>query len=277
MHAVAPPTNFLARPTPQMGVTLTWQPSTDPDVVGYTIYRSNAGGPWTRITGNQYERRGSAGYLFVDQVGHYGIANYMIRAIKREDRGADGTPKYYNASQGVFIYTANPTADFPMAEYANGNWKGRYGSQGAYMAGDTHTVPAGANVSVNGAMETVWANPSTDPRALQKASSSDPNARVAAAFEASRSLLVDVGFADQAAHNVTLYFLDYQSLGRSQHLEILNPKDNSVIYDAGSANFFSETGLYTTFRITGPVRFRITSDNVGQSAVLSGIFFDPAT
>jgi hypothetical protein len=265
MHVVAPPRNMAASPGAAGGVTLTWTASTDPDVVGYTVYRK-AGGNWTRVSGGSYVRATS----FTDPAGSYGVDAYMVRAVKPEDTGYGGVSKYYNASQGVFVNTASPWGYWASSDWVSGgNWQGVYGSEGYAMAGNATTVSS-AVLSVGGAATTTWSDPSSDPRALRRPDSAQ---RVAAAYEAPTSFTVDLNFSDTDTHLVSLYFLDWDAMGRNQRVEVLDPVTSQSIFQVDVGNF--ATGVYYSLNISGSVRLRISSLTPGTSAVLSGIFLDP--
>lgn len=99
MHPVMPPSNVQGSAT-GAGLTLSWSPSPDSDLLGYHVYRAaSAEGPFVRISGNAPV----AGLSFADTAAGAGSATYLVRAIKLE-RSGGGT--YLNPSEGVF-YGAN--------------------------------------------------------------------------------------------------------------------------------------------------------------------------
>src|ERR1041385_178656 len=79
MYAVKPPGN-VSGTVDSSGVTLTWNASADPAVVGYYVYKSDsAAGPFSRISGTDALTTLS----FNDADGTSGNY-YMVRALKLE-------------------------------------------------------------------------------------------------------------------------------------------------------------------------------------------------
>jgi hypothetical protein len=71
---------------------------------------------------------------------------------------------------------------------------------------------------------------------------------------------------------VSLYLLDWNGDGtRSQRIEVIDATTGAIL-DTRNASAF-QSGLYLSWRVAGPVRFRITSTGA-SNAVLSGIFLD---
>jgi hypothetical protein len=98
MHVVAPPENLEAR-LDASGISLTWNPPTEP-VLGYHVYRTaTVAGSFERLTHLPLTTPG-----FHDATGKP-AANYMVRAIKLETSGS-GT--YFNLSQGAFLNRIGP-------------------------------------------------------------------------------------------------------------------------------------------------------------------------
>lgn len=102
MHVVTPASNLSAAVT-NGTVTLTWNSSSDSNLVGYHVYRSaSANGPFVRLTGSTPVTNRI--FTNAPSEGNY---TYMVRAIKLET-SASGS--YYNASQGIFVnVTVVPT------------------------------------------------------------------------------------------------------------------------------------------------------------------------
>lgn len=94
MHPVKPP-SALAAATESGAVQLSWTASTDTNIIGYFVYRSDSvRGPYIRVSGDSpvtatrfSERTSSPGPV------------YMVRAIKKEHSGSGS---YFNLSQGAF-------------------------------------------------------------------------------------------------------------------------------------------------------------------------------
>lgn len=95
MHVVSPPANLKADSIGNVTIRLSWTASSDPDVLGYNIYRAKT------ISGN-FEKINNdlvAGTSFIDPLSDNGNNVYMVRAVKLQ-QSHSGT--YYNMSQGIF-------------------------------------------------------------------------------------------------------------------------------------------------------------------------------
>ncbi|MDW8157840.1 MAG: hypothetical protein RML72_03055, partial [Bacteroidia bacterium] len=96
MHIVPPPSNLVVTATNNnRHATLNWQASSDPNVLGYYVYRyDTAQKKYVRISNNLITST-----TFTDTLPYAGHNSYMVRAYKLEE-SASGT--YYNLSQGIF-------------------------------------------------------------------------------------------------------------------------------------------------------------------------------
>ncbi len=166
---------------------------------------------------------------------------------------------YPPAAKAVF-FGANSTTQ--------GSWKGMYGTDGYQVVGDTANPPAFAHIIPNGKTDQVWASSTTDLRGLQKVFSPD---RIAAGWSASNSFTTDLNLTDGKTHRVTLYFVDWDRLGRAQTIDILDAVTGTVL-NTRTINSF-QNGSYQMYEIMGSVKIRITRTG-GGSAVLNGLFFN---
>jgi len=98
IHRIQPATNFTgSKSGGDREVSLTWTASTEPNVLGYYVYRST-----TNQKNAEYELVNKdliTSTTYTDKQPYYGTSHYMIRPVKLEDR-ASGT--YYNLGQGSF-------------------------------------------------------------------------------------------------------------------------------------------------------------------------------
>ncbi|HZY83286.1 MAG TPA: hypothetical protein VFE78_00535, partial [Gemmataceae bacterium] len=115
-----------------------------------------------------------------------------------------------------------------------------------------------------------WAASTADPRALQKPAA--PADRIAAAWYSTSSFTVDVNITDGATHQVALYLLDWDGIGRSEQVDVLDGTTGKVLDTRTVNGFFG--GEYLVWDVSGDVAFRLTRQ-AGNNAVLSGLFFDP--
>ena len=71
-------------------------------------------------------------------------------------------------------------------------------------------------------------------------------------------------------HQVALYFLDWDSAGRTSRVDILDASTGNVL-DTRTVSKFS-SGQYWIWNLSGHVTVRVTATG-GSNAVLSGLFF----
>ena len=123
---------------------LAWEPSPDPEALGYHVYRASAAdGPYTRITAAPV-----AGTAFTDTGVSAGAHHYLVRAVRLETTGG-GT--FFNASLGVRasinLDAAPPPITVATTTLATARWNMPYRAQlsanGGY-AGHTWSLVAGA-------------------------------------------------------------------------------------------------------------------------------------
>src|SRR5207248_1594584 len=83
---------------------------------------------------------------------------------------------------------------------------------------------------------------------------------------------VDVNLTDGQSHRLALYALDWDRLGRSERVDVLDASSGAVL-DTRTLSSFGG-GQYLVWNLSGHVQLRLTN-LAGQNAVLSGLFFDP--
>jgi hypothetical protein len=180
---------------------------------------------------------------------------------------------------GIFFGSATgaPAGGGTAAAFAgsdsatSGNWKGVYGVDGLGLAAASATYPSYAQVSVADAQTWTWAWSSGDPRALQRPDATD---RLAATWYSATGFAFDVNLTDGASHRVALYGVDWDSLGRTQRVEVVDASTGSVL-DTRSMSAF-QNGQYMSWIVTGHVKIKVI--NTGPAnAVVSGILFGGAS
>jgi hypothetical protein len=115
------------------------------------------------------------------------------------------------------------------------------------------------------------ASSTSDPRALQRATSGN----IAACRYTNTSMTIHINIADGNLHDISLYGLDWDSLARSERIDIIDPSNGNVLSTQTLSNFAS--GEYLTWKVGGHVQIKITNLDSSANAVLSGLFFGPAT
>ena len=119
----------------------------------------------------------------------------------------------------------------------SGTWKTLVGSVGHSIATERPLMPSFGTVELQNANQWVWAFPE-DTAAL---------------------------------HRVSLYFVDYDGLGRVQTVDVLDPISGAVL-DRVELEQFSD-GVWLEYEIKEGADIRVTRQT-GPNAVMSGVFFD---
>ena len=130
------------------------------------------------------------------------------------------TATYLGVSE-AFGLVINPTTAAPTGTAAfvktdtttAGTWKGVYGSRRVQSSSRRRhrqlSCPTSRVTPLGKCANYVWASSATDPRALQKASSTTD--RIAACWFSGNSFTVDLNFTDTNTHQVALYLLDWDN------------------------------------------------------------------
>jgi hypothetical protein len=179
---------------------------------------------------------------------------------------------------GVFLDPTIPppppgaTAVFLKQDAATqGSWIGTYGTQGYDIVSGPMSLPAGDTVTPTGQLTYTYTTTSSDPRALQVAGSTN---RVAAVWYSATSFTLGVNLGDGQAHNLELYFLDWDNRGRAEQIQLSDPKTGKVL-DTQTISAFS-AGIYLDWKVSGNLVITFTCQGPAN-AVLSGLFLDPTT
>jgi ELWxxDGT repeat protein len=181
----------------------------------------------------------------------------------------DYTSAYATASINV-LTTASATLLKPDAT-TQGTWIGTYGAQGDDVINGSASLPGYAAVTPSGQSAYTWASSTTDVRALQTAGGSS---RIAACWYSRGSFTVDVNLTDGQQHGLELYFVDWDSTGRAEQVQISDAASGSVLSTQSISSFHN--GLYLDYAVSGHIRITITRTG-GANAVLSGLFLDPTS
>ncbi len=129
-------------------------------------------------------------------------------------------------------------------------------------------MPTHDTVSPSGESTYTWTTTSSDPRALQIPGSTS---RVAAVWYSATSFTVDVNLADGQTHDLELYFLDWDSKGRSEQVQLSDAGTGKVLATETISSFTN--GVYLDWKVSGNVLITITR-TAGANAVLNGLFLD---
>jgi tetratricopeptide (TPR) repeat protein len=167
--------------------------------------------------------------------------------------------------------TTTSTAAFITTDKATqGNWRGKYGQDGYIIANDSNNPPPYAGVSFGSAPIYTWIASTTDVRALLKGSSTTD--RIASTYytSGSNTFNIDINLSDGQTHQVALYVVDWDKLGRAQTISILDA-GNQAVLDSRSVTSFT-SGAYLVWNVSGHVLIRVTLTG-GLNALVSGVFF----
>jgi hypothetical protein len=154
-----------------------------------------------------------------------------------------------------------------------GNWIGVRGSDGFALADvppQTFAPIYIPQLNVSALNVFTYENPTNDPRGLQNSAGT---AKFAATWFDVNQLTLDVPFADALPRQVAIYCLDFDSLGRTQTIEMLDLDTLAVLDTQNLSNF--QGGIYLIWSLIGRIRLRITNTNPGnnRTASFGGIFF----
>jgi hypothetical protein len=162
-----------------------------------------------------------------------------------------------------------------------GAWKGNYGTQGYYKAGDSTNITGAtsggevslpsyiASIAINGNVYYDWASNSADIRALQNASGNNLNA---ATYYSSGTWTLTITPNDSATHQLAIYAVDWDSIVRRENITVTDSLGTTL--DTYSLNYNFQAGVWMVLNFSGTII--INCINTGSSnGVLSGFFFDP--
>jgi hypothetical protein len=149
-----------------------------------------------------------------------------------------------------------------------GTWRGTYGSEGYVIAEDGTSLPEYASITPSGASSHIWAYGVSEAAALQMAATTN---RIASCWYAGDVFEMEIKLSDGQAHEVSLYFLDWDLAGRSEGVEIFDAASGAVLDSRELAAFGN--GRWVRWNVSGDVSVRVSRIS-GPNAVVSGMFFE---
>jgi Abnormal spindle-like microcephaly-assoc'd, ASPM-SPD-2-Hydin len=176
---------------------------------------------------------------------------------------------------GVFFRTVgaatSAAATFINSDATNqGNWLGKYGSDGYAIATTPANIPSYATFTPLNQQSWNWMASPSDPRALLTPNGSSPTA---ACWYGNSIFSFDVNIQDGKSHLFALYALDWDSRGRVETIQILDPSSGAILDTRAVANFTN--GIYLVWSVAGHIKVNILPAS-GPNAVISGAFFGDA-
>lgn len=168
---------------------------------------------------------------------------------------------------------SSATASFLKADTTtSGTWSSTYGADGYSIVNDATNLPSYAQVTASNGVNYTWAASTPDARALQTAPGS--SSRIASCYYApggvGASFSYDVNLTDGKTHQVGLYLLDWDAVGRVESVQITDASTGAVLSTQSVSNFSS--GTYLVWNLSGHVKITVTCTG-GMNAVASGLFF----
>ena len=145
-----------------------------------------------------------------------------------------------------------------------GDWEMSYGADGGEVIGDKAFLPKYAQLTKSGQYY-IWSTDAEDDCALNKKGSEE---RLAACFY-DKKFTLDL-FLKDGEHRVALYFNDFNRKGRTQKVEVLDGRNDTVLVSRTVSDFAE--GKYVVYDMSGHLKIRLTAE-AADSAVFNGIFF----
>jgi subtilisin family serine protease len=150
-----------------------------------------------------------------------------------------------------------------------GAWQSFYGSDGAYVVGESTSFPSFVDATLSGGTPVLVNNSTKDLAGLQRVS--DPTERLEAYEASATNESINLDFTDGNVHQTTLYLADLDHKKRVETIGVYDGTTGALLSAQTISNFTK--GEYLTYDLRGNVTLTVINDS-GPSAVYSGIFFD---
>jgi len=255
-------------------LTLTASGVTDPaagnGIKSVVFYRESNGVPGLQTTGSHADKLvgtatlGSGGSWSVT-ISTAGLAagTSTFYALATDKAGLAGAP----VSTTIVVTPAGTAAYIGTDYMTEGNWKGKYGSQGEYIVNDSKTLPSYATLTTSG-NATTYESSSGSFSALERKSTG----RIASAVTGLGSVSLGLDLTDGQVHRVDVYVLDWNGENASSEKVAVFDASTGAVLSSETVSGYS-LGKYVAFDITGNVTIMATSAN-GRIATVSGLFLD---
>ncbi len=185
---------------------------------------------------------------------------------------ANGKPALVATSGVVNAYNAVLDVKEPFVgtnTTHGGAYQNFYGSQGAYVVGESTSFPSVAAITLGGGSPVVLADATHNPAAAQQIT--DPTERISAYEAAAVSQTINLDFTDGLTHQTSLYVADLDHKHRVEDVSVIDTATGTVLDTEQASNFTK--GQYLTWNLQGAVTLQVSAIS-GGSAVFSGLFFD---
>lgn len=259
------PTALVATAASGSQANLVWV-DTASNETGYRVERKQGvSGSWTQV---------AALGVNASSYNNTGLAPATQYFYRVSAYNSTGNSAFSNEAS---VTTASPNPVAAGAAFVRtdastqGNWRGVYGKDGYVICGNVSSLPGYALMTPSGKADYEWSDSTTEARALQKPSGTG---RIASCWYSTTGYTVDLNFTDGNTHQLGIYFMDWDRVGRSETVEILDAASGTVL-NTQTVSDFAE-GKYLLWNVKGAIKVRLTR-NAGPNAVTMGLFFDPSS
>ena len=188
-------------------------------------------------------------------------------------------------SKPVMVTTGSDTRTATAAflgtdETTEGDWPGKYGSDGFYMLSYFYGRGCQAWPDYLSAVDSdgftnrqfaIWKNATKSSLLTSPISYC---ARYLGALETSGSGSVTLYVRDTQAHQLALYVCDFDKAGRGETIEVRDLKGDVLVPACAVSDF--QQGKWLRFKFSGSIRVRVTNQKSSSTGVLSALMFDKA-
>lgn len=187
------------------------------------------------------------------------------------NNGLPGIIDYDHADwAGARLVPVSAAASFVRADLSTaGSWTGVYGANGYSVFNGASALPAYAQVAPAGQSSFTWTPSTSDPRALQTSAGS--GSRLAACMYSATAFTIDLNLTDGESHQVALYLLDWDTIGRTQSVQVTDAATGTPLDNRTISNF--QGGQWLVWSLSGHVKITLSRIG-GANAVASALMFD---
>lgn len=248
----APPTGVTAAAVDTSQIAVSWNASVA--ATSYKVQRSPDGSTaWTQV--------GTSTTTSFTDTGLAAATTYFYRVVASNSVG-DSAPSS--------VVSAKTSTSIAYTQAPQGSWAGVYGADGSALlgwnGGDLVSIP-NATFAVDQGARYVWANPSTDVRAMQ---SPDGSIREATTASDDNTIRMHITFSTAYSGTIHVYAVDWDALSRREEITV---SDGSVAQTANISTDFTQ-GAWVNAAVNvaaGGTVTVIVTHTAGRNAVVSGV------
>ena len=167
--------------------------------------------------------------------------------------------------------TATGRAQFVGTDaVTQGNWIGRYGSDGYHTAGNETSLPAYLQLS-QPEQYGHWWDDTTEARAALRASGTSRSPRAWYSATGSPTIDFDLNFTDGQTHQVAMYCMDWIWWWNTENLVEISDADTGALLSRVSVSAFTG-GKYLVWNLSGHVKIKVKY-TAGSQPIVNGLYF----